>query len=122
MDKIPFRPNVPPLIAGIISLLAAGLGIYSMLHGISFFEMFVLIAPPIIVIGMKLAAPRIPILQVAACVLVVFLLNEMFGFLFLNVSALYFILGELIIPFVCISCFGSYWVHKRYLPGWANKW
>ncbi len=75
-----------------------------------------------IFIFMKLAAPRIPFLQLALVVITLFAITSLIDYLILEVNLLYYFLGNIILPIICVFGFGQYWVSKSYIPSSKNKW
>ena len=73
-------------------------------------------------IGMKLAVPKIPFVEIVCCVALVFIITYIVSYLTQTQSFIYFILGEIIPPSICVFGFGSRWVKKGWLPKNANRW
>lgn len=71
---------------------------------------------------MKLAAPRIPIWQLAFAVLSVYIIGAVLDYMGFSMSPLFFMVGNFIFPIICVFGFGQYWVSKQYMPSWANMW
>lgn len=117
-SKPPFRPIAVFLTTLAVLLTAAGFGVHSLKGGgTSSFEYLLPTLFVIVLVGMKLAAPRIPWLQVTALVVVVFIIH---------LVAEHFIplmlVAERVIEAVCVLGFGAYWVAKGYLPRESNRW
>lgn len=97
---------------------AAGFGLYSLMGGgAGIFSYLVPVLLFIVVIGWKLAAPRLPWRQAAyaaSSVLLVHLLAE-------HIVPLVFVV-EKIIEVVCVAGFGTHWVKKGYIPKESNRW
>ncbi len=122
MSEIPFNSRAVQTTTGIIGLVVVVMAIYSISSGNPLYKYFVYIIFPVITIGMKFAAPRIPWLEVAICTVTILSINLIIGYMFANHSPLYFLLGEVLIPTVCVFGFGVRWVYKSYLPASANYW
>jgi len=122
MSDMDFNPRVIQLTTGVLGLVVAMVAIYSISSGTPLYKYFAYIAFPIIVTGMKLAAPRIPLLEALVCVAVIFLINVFVSYLFANHSPIFLFLGEILIPVICVFGFGARWVYKGYLPSNANQW
>jgi len=117
-SKPPFRPIAVLITTIAVLLTVACFAAHSLMGGgTSSFEYLLPTLFVIVLVGTKLAAPRIPWLQVAALALVVF------G---IHLAAEHFIplmlIAERVIKAVCILGFGTYWVAKGYLPRESNRW
>jgi len=73
-------------------------------------------------LGMKFAAPRIPWKPLIFCIGIVILISVGFDALVLKVSPIFFWIGNIAIPLLCVYGFGSYWVKRKYIPEWSNFW
>lgn len=113
-----FRPIIVFLTTLAILLTAAGFAFHSLLGGgTSSFEYLLPTLFVIVLIGMKLSAPRIPRLQLALLVGVVFGIHLLAEHLLPLM-----LVAEKLIEIVCVLGFGAYWVVKGYIPRESNRW
>ena len=89
------------------------LAIEDWLPKVIFLEIFII---------MKLAAPRIPIWQLAFVLSLILVISMSLDYLGFNVNPLFFLAGNFVFPVICVFGFGQYWVSKQYIPRWANMW
>jgi hypothetical protein len=73
-------------------------------------------------VGMKTTAPRVPLWQVFSAALAVFIVASLSDLLFINISPIFFLLGNILNPIICVHGFGRYWVNNEYLPEVNNWW
>jgi hypothetical protein len=117
-SKPPFRSIVVLLTTLAILLSAAGAAYHSLMGGgSSSYEYLLPIWFVILLLGGKLAAPRIPWLQIAALVVVVFGVH-FFGEHFPP----FMLVDEKITEVICVFGFGAYWVAKGYISKETIRW
>jgi hypothetical protein len=117
-SKPPFRPIAVLLTTLAILLTTAGFAFHSLMGGgTSSFEYLLPTLFVIALIGMKLAAPRIPWPQLALLVVAVFGIHLLAEHLLPLM-----LIAEKLIEIVCVLGFGAYWVAKGYIPRESNRW
>lgn len=114
-QDIPFHPVIIKVTTAAVAVTATLLSIYS-LHSWIFPSMLI-----VVLFGTKLACPRIPLIQITMLVVVIFIISAIVNLL-LQVSILFYFLGEIIVPLICVSGFGCHWVKHQYIPIWSNRW
>ena len=125
------KPAAPPYSNnGIQHAAAAGLLTASAVGALALFTntpsayMWALpLAVSVGMMGIGLAAPRIPKLQIALAIAAILLVN----FLIEEVAKLSGVvpiikLGELVFPILCVAGFGRHWAKHGYIPAQANTW
>ena len=123
MGQPPFYPRRIKLtcIFQLLALVAIACA-YFITH-YSAFSLVIPILMIIAVLGMKWAAPKIPLCQAALVGLTVlashFLMDRIITF-FGQPILIY--LDDLIVSFICVMYFGSRWVRKGYMPPASNFW
>lgn len=119
----------PPFSARAIQLTAAaqmlpvlGIALYFLNTGKDIFHWLFPTMLGVALVGMKFAAPRIPWFQLLLALGAVFVTSSVLDVLALKVSLLFFFVGNVVIPIVCVLGFGRYWVSRGYIPRWSNWW
>lgn len=118
----PFYPWVLAVTTKAIPLAAAVFVWQSIVQGFGVFVWVPPICMAITLVGFKLAAPRIPWVELVVGLGLIFGISWLMDTLTLEVSPLFFLLGQVLLPAVCVFGFGRRWVAKRYIPVWSNWW
>ncbi|WP_262964292.1 hypothetical protein [Methylobacter psychrophilus] len=115
----PFYPVVILLTTLAVLATAAGGSIYSLAAagGVSLYKYLFQVLLLIVLVGLKLAAPKLPWFQCALAVSVVFVIHVVAE----HVQPL-ILIAEKVIEVVCVAGFGVFWVKKGYIPKESNRW
>lgn len=82
-----------------------------------FFKYLFLVLFLIALVGMKFSAPQIPWWQFILAMAAIGVIHTVGEYVF---PLIFF--AEIAIDFICVFCFGNYWVKEGYLPKWSNRW
>lgn len=116
----PFRPWAIYVTTIVTIIVVIGFSWYGLSHaGNAPYEFLFPTLIFVWLIGAKLAAPKLPWMQVVLAGTVIIIVH--FG-----IEAFHFVpanfIGEKIIQAICVLGFGAYWVRRNYIPSSANYW
>lgn len=121
--------NSPPFskLANVVTTLCVaftvlGFSLYALKTGdYDVFHYFIPTIIPIVAVGMKFMATRLPWMQLGIFALTIIVVHFIIELLTQSFPPLFFI-GDLVIPSICIFGFGRHWVSKGYIPLSSNRW
>lgn len=73
-------------------------------------------------LALKLAAPRVSLVQAFICAIMVLVINYLSTVVLSGGPFVVWFFLSKVIEIVCVLGFGFYWVQQEYIPSWANKW
>ena len=121
-DQIPFNRTGIAVATLVVATLSVVAGIASFISKNDYVQYLPYVFFPVLILGMKFSASRIPTLEVVFAVLVILTVNGLIGLMFPDSIFLWYVLGTYGIPFLCCAVFGFRWVQRRYIPAGANSW
>jgi len=121
-SDIPYRQVIINLYT-LISIVAFIIADFTLNFSTSIiFEWWLTITICLFPMALKLAAPRVPFLQIFICMIIVLSINYIAGIMieggFINI----WILSSKAVEAVCVMCFGYFWTLRKYIPVSVNKW
>ena len=123
MSKPIFHPSRVRLCTLAVVLALVVFAYLGITHGIGVYEYAFPVLLTICLVGIKWAAPAIPLLQIVVLIVLLFLIHYLVDWL---VAAEHLpplaLLGDKVVEVVCVFGFGAFWVRRGYIPASANHW
>ncbi|MGV6489025.1 hypothetical protein [Stenotrophomonas bentonitica] len=107
----------------VLSVLLVGLGYVGLFHTQAIYAYGFPALLTVCLIGMKWAAPVIPMKELVVLVVLIFALSSLANWAGAEYSAYPVIyLADKVVAAVCFLGFGAHWVRRGYIPAAANRW